>query len=84
MSRFEQLCIPAREPWPNNPSLPVLIYPGVLDAPCVAAANTAEARERLASAFEQLFRSNGWPPAWRAGVFDFHHFHSTAHAVRGV
>ncbi len=57
---------------PNNPHLPVLLYRQVL--PLSGDATRAS---------ENTFTHNGWPPQWVAGVFDFHHYHSTAHEVLG-
>lgn len=59
---------------PNHPRWPLLIYPAVLPA------DTAD----LAAAFEALFDRNGWPAAWRNGIYPFHHFHCDAHEVLGV
>jgi uncharacterized protein YjlB len=58
--------------WMPNSPLPVLVY-----------RNALPISNDLADKMERLFTTNGWPPQWRNGVYDFHHFHSTAHEVLG-
>lgn len=60
---------------PNHPSLPVLIYKGV------SVGKTDEARAQW---FEDTWKKHHWSPAWRWGVYDFPHYHSTAHEILGV
>jgi uncharacterized protein YjlB len=53
-----------------NSTLPLLVY---------RAAVQADPR-----AIEQTFTANRWPPAWRAGVHPYHHFHANTHEALGV
>ena len=57
---------------PNN-ALPLVLYRGALQ----------DEGDR-ASACERMFDRNGWPGAWRNGIYGHHHYHSTAHEVLGI
>lgn len=59
---------------PNNPRLPALLYRATFDT------NEPD----LAGIIEAIFASNGWPPGWRADMFDYRHYHSTAHEALGI
>lgn len=72
--RVQALLLSPHDWVPNHPRLPVLLYRQAI----------ADAGEDAAVKFELCFRRNGWPPQWRAGVYDFHHYQSTAHEVLGV
>lgn len=76
MTRPTILVLPFEErgPIPNNPRFPALVYRKAL-SPDLA---------DLASAMERRFEENGWPPAWRNGIYDFHHYHSKGHEVLGI
>jgi uncharacterized protein YjlB len=56
---------------PNNPRLPVVLHRGAVAAGAPEAA-------------EALFRRHGWAPAWRGGIFDWHHYHSNAHEALAI
>jgi uncharacterized protein YjlB len=64
----------SRNGWmPNNEHLPVLLYRNAV----------AVEGPDPAALFETRFQRYTWPPQWRDGVYDFHHYHSTAHEVLG-
>jgi len=60
--------------YPNNATLPLLVYQAAVRLPQADPAAT----------FEALFRAHSWGGSWRNGVYGFHHYHSTAHEVLGV
>jgi uncharacterized protein YjlB len=55
---------------PNNPALPLLVYPGVLRKPDLSPSRCKE-----------LLAENGWGGTWINDVFSYHHYHSNAHEV---
>src|SRR4051812_31708376 len=60
--------------FPNNSSLPLLVYKGAF----YFSENDA------AKFIEEIFHQNNWKNTWRDGIYDYHHYHSTAHEALGV
>jgi uncharacterized protein YjlB len=56
---------------PNNPRLPALLFRGA-----VAPGDPESA--------ETLFARHGWPPAWRNGIYPYHHYHPDAHEALAI
>lgn len=67
----EKLFLPEGHDIPNNPRLPVLLHRAAVPPGEPAAA-------------EALFRRHGWRPAWRNGIYTWHHYHSNAHEALAV
>lgn len=60
--------------FPNNSELPVLIYKNIFN---FSGSNPA-------STVETIFAKNSWGGSWRNGIYNYHHYHSTAHEALGV
>ncbi|WP_232725382.1 cupin domain-containing protein [Bacillus sp. FJAT-44742] len=54
---------------PNNPKLPLLYYPMVLDED---------------DSIMEIFERNNWRNSWTGSVLPYHHYHSNSHEVLGV
>ncbi len=59
--------------FPNSP-YPVLLYKDILNLPFL----------RPGAFIENLFKGNGWYNSWRAGIYEYGHYHSNTHEVIGV
>ena len=57
--------------FPNNGLLPLLVYR--------AAVHTEEGDET--ELVKEILETNRWTNPWVDGIFDYHHYHSTAHEV---
>ena len=60
--------------FPNNDTLPVLLYKQAFDA----------ADHKLADTIEDTFNNNKWTNSWRNGIYDYHHYHSNTHEALGI
>lgn len=93
-AQVEAIRLEASGGFPNNPALPVLVYRGAFgmlgasirsSSPSHGGASSqpSAALERAARSVEKTFALHRWSGGWRDGVYDFHHYHSTAHEVLG-
>ncbi len=57
-----------------NSKFPALLYKGVLDIPLLFPATHVS----------HIFEKNNWGNSWDAGIFEYHHYHSTVHEVLGI
>jgi uncharacterized protein YjlB len=60
--------------FPNNDGLELIVY----NQPF----RTSSAVDPLT--IEETFAMNGWGRSWRNGLYDVHHYHSSAHEVLGL
>ena len=59
--------------FPNNNHLPLLIYK-----------NAFLLHKDPESAIAGTFSRNNWGNTWSSGIYNYHHYHSTAHEVLGI
>ncbi len=60
--------------FPNNPQLPVLLYKNIFEF----------GDSHPAELIESIFSKNNWSGMWRNGIYNFQHYHTTAHEALGV
>lgn len=63
-----------------NSCLPLLVYPQVLRPPPIQHSTSAS---DFASQFEARLKGQGWHGLWRDVVYNYHHYHTTAHEALG-
>lgn len=60
---------------PNNPTLPLVVFPAVLNL-----AGTAYPEENI----EKMFEGNAWGDTWRNGIYPYVHYHSQIHEAMAI
>lgn len=72
-ANIEQIVLQDDGVFPNS-RYPALLYKGILDIPMLFPATH----------IKHLFQKHGWSKSWDAGIFEYHHYHSTSHEVLGI
>jgi uncharacterized protein YjlB len=57
--------------FPNNGLLPLLLYREAFQIP----------ENNETNVIKEILETNNWTNAWEDSIYDFHHYHSTAHEV---
>jgi len=73
-SHIHRYFIKPDPPFPNNNMLPVLFYEHALRIPYLFPAMRIKG----------LFESNGWTNNWKAGIYEYDHYHSNTHEAMAV
>ena len=73
-SSIQTLIIPEDGIFPNNSALPLVLMQQVFDP----------TETNLVRTIEEKIHKNAWGGSWRNGIYNFHHYHSTAHEVLGL
>lgn len=66
--------LPAKGDFPNNDTLPVLLYKRVL----------LPLEKKPEKKVKKIFKKNDWRNSWIDGIYDYHHYHSNVHEVLGI
>ena len=57
--------------FPNNGLLPLMVYQGAFQI----------VGEDETDTIKEILETNSWAKAWVDGIYDYHHYHSTAHEI---
>jgi uncharacterized protein YjlB len=79
-AQVEAIRLEASDGFPSL-MLPVLLYRGAFGVPRITEVRAAA--ELAARTIEKTFALHRWSGGWRDGIYDYHHYHSTAHEVLG-
>jgi len=74
-AEIQTLALEQNQNIPNNSKLPVLVYHDVFEF-----GSSADPAKLI----EDVLAANNWGGGWRNGIYNFHHYHSTAHEALGV
>ena len=72
--KIQTLLVPDDGTFPNNDTLALILMQQVFDP----------TTKNLVRTIEKTFHGNAWGRSWRNGIYNFHHYHSTAHEVLGL